>query len=64
MDQFEKLKQAVENLYYAAYWQPDRECDAESLWKAVRDAAGLPPGQSFERLGPPRSVVSPDSAAT
>lgn len=53
-DRFEKLKAAIEALYYAAYWRPDRDCDAVSLWAAVRDAAELPPGQTENRLGPPR----------
>lgn len=48
---FRRLRNAVEALYYAAYWSPDRPCDASALWTAVREAAGLPPGQSHERLG-------------
>ena len=49
------LQEAVRNLYYAAHWTPDRECDAEALWTAVRDAAGIEPGKTGEILGPPRS---------
>lgn len=47
------IEEAVERLYYAAYWSPDRRCDAAELWTAVRDAAGLPAGQSRARLGEP-----------
>ncbi len=54
MDKFEKLKQAVEALYYGAYWASDRlEPQQENkLWEAVRDAAELEPGQTGKRLGP------------
>jgi len=45
------LAEAVEKLYFAAHWTPDRECDAAALWTAVRDAAGIAPGQTTERLG-------------
>jgi hypothetical protein len=54
MNDFEALKKAVEELYFAAYWSPDRECDALGLWTAVRDAAKIAPGQTGARLGPPR----------
>lgn len=50
-EKYTELRAAVEALYYAAYWRPDRDCDAVKLWESVRDAAGLPAGQSFERLG-------------
>ena len=53
--QGERLREAVERLYYAAYWTADREVDAIKLWEDVRDAAGLTPGKSIERLGPPRT---------
>ena len=43
-DKFERLREAVKELYYAAHWTPDRECDDAALWTAVRDAAGLEPG--------------------
>jgi hypothetical protein len=36
-----KLLTAVHALYTAAYWYPDRPCDAIALWTDVRDAAGL-----------------------
>lgn len=47
----EKLARAVEALYYAAYWHADRPVDERALWEAVRDAAGLEPGQTSARLG-------------
>lgn len=49
-DKFEKLRAAVEQLYYAALWKADREVDEAALWEAVRDAAGFEPGQSSARL--------------
>lgn len=49
--EYEKLKKAVWDLYYAAYWSPDRPCDAKHLWEEVRNAAGLEPGMSTKILG-------------
>lgn len=40
------LLDAVRNLYYAAVWHADRPVDEAALWTAVRDAAGLTPGNS------------------
>lgn len=54
VNDFERLKQAVEALYFSAHWSPDRECDAEKLWVELRDAAGIAPGQTGEKLGPKR----------
>lgn len=51
-EKYRELSAAVEALYYAAYWRPDRECEAIKLWEGVRDAAGIPAGQSYDRLGP------------
>jgi hypothetical protein len=53
---FANLQSAIESLYFAAHWTPDRECDAAKLWEAVRDAAGIAPGQTAERLGKPRTI--------
>jgi hypothetical protein len=52
--EIDKIKGAVEKLYFAAYWSPDRPCDAVALWTAVRDAVGIEPGQTAARLGEPR----------
>lgn len=49
------LRDAVEALYFAAHWSPDRPVDAAGLWTRVRDAAGIAPGQTLARLGPPRA---------
>lgn len=46
------LKEAVEKLYRAAYWTPDRKCDAEGLWEDVRDKAGLEIGKSPRNYDP------------
>lgn len=54
MSDFERLRAAVERLYFAAYWSPDRVCDAYTLWADVRAAAGIKPGQSIDVLGPPQ----------
>jgi 5'-deoxynucleotidase len=53
-----RLREAVAALYFAAYWHPDRDVDEQGLWTAVRDAAGITPGQTGARLGPDRSPVS------
>lgn len=47
----ETLRDAVEALYYAAWWIPDRQCAAVKLWEDVRDAAGLERGEATKRLG-------------
>lgn len=49
---FSKLQSAVRKLYMAAYWSPDRDCDAAKLWEDVRDAAGIVHGQSPKRIEP------------
>jgi len=54
MSDYEKLRAAVERLYFAAYWKADRECDDYTLWADVRDAAGSKMGQSIDVLGPPQ----------
>lgn len=46
-----RLMRAAANLYYAAHWTPDRDCDAGALWKELRDAAGLEPGHSPRPTG-------------
>ena len=55
MSDFEKLRRAVDALYFAAYWHADRPVDEQALWTAVRDAALIRPGQTGARLGPDRS---------
>jgi hypothetical protein len=48
-DWFQKyvgLSEAVRDLYFAAHWSADRRCNHVKLWEAVRDAAGIPPGNS------------------
>jgi hypothetical protein len=49
-----RLKAAVEAIYYGAYWASDRLSteQEDALWKELRDAAGLQPGQTAVRLGP------------
>ncbi len=44
------LIEAVRKLYYAAVWHADRAVDEQSLWTAVRDAAGFNPGGSPEEV--------------
>jgi len=51
------LRQAVEALYFSANWHPDRDVDAIALWTAVRDAAGIVPGQTAKRVGPDRGCA-------
>lgn len=53
----ERLRAAIEALYFAAHWSPDRECDAGQMWADLRDAAGIAPGQTATRLGDPRPSV-------
>lgn len=54
---FEKLKKAIEELYFAAYWHADRNVEEQKLWENVRDAAEITPGQTLSRLGPNRCVT-------
>lgn len=51
---YETLVAAVKALYFAAYWSADRQVDEWALWTALRDAAGIEPGQCRASLGPPR----------
>lgn len=51
------LAEAARDLYYAAHWYPDRECDAMQLWTTLRDAAGIEPGRTAEVLGSPRQPL-------
>jgi hypothetical protein len=55
-DDFGRLQEAVEKLYYAAYWAPDRYCDARKLWEDVRAAAGFEHGQTSKILGEPNRI--------
>jgi hypothetical protein len=57
-EQFEKLKKAVKELYFAAYWHADRSVDEQKLWVTVRDAAEIRPGQTYQLLGPDQSLIS------
>lgn len=58
MGDYETLRDAVRDLYYAAYWYPDRYCDAEDLWINVRNAAGFVPGRTASILGNPRAPTT------
>ena len=49
-EKFRRLQEAVKQLYNAAYWSPDRDVDSAQLWEAVRDAAGIPPGNSPQSI--------------
>ncbi len=51
-EKYEKLQEALKELYYSAHWIPDRNVDDYKLWTAVRDAAGFEPGQTEKILGP------------
>jgi hypothetical protein len=55
------MKSAIERLYFAANWHPDRVVDAAALWSAVRDAAGITPGQTASRVGPDRGCERADA---
>lgn len=57
-NRLEMLSGAVYNLYYSAYWYPDRCVDAGELWASVRDAAGFPVGATTEALGAPNGPVT------
>jgi hypothetical protein len=51
------LQDAIEAVYFAAYWHPDRPVENEqALWTVLRDAAGIEPGQTAKKLGPDRST--------
>lgn len=52
-----RLRDAVLDLYYAAHWTADRPCDADALWRSVRDAAGFEPGSSTACLGARRAPM-------
>lgn len=52
MNEAETMRAAIEKIYYAAHWTPDRPCSADKLWTDLRDAAGLPPGRSPRPPGP------------
>lgn len=54
------LVRAVQALYFAGYWHADRPVDEAALWTAAREAAGIPPGTTAERLGPDRSTAAPE----
>lgn len=48
---FNNLQQAVERLYTAAMWLPDREVpDQSQLWADLRDAARLNKGTKMKML--------------
>jgi chromosome segregation ATPase len=57
-----KAEEAIERLYFAANWHPDRTVDADALWSAIRDAAGITPGQTASRVGPDRGCEQRDAA--
>lgn len=45
-EKYMRLRDAVARLYYSAHWTPDRECDSNTLWEDVRNAAEFEPGKS------------------
>lgn len=50
---FNALSAAVEDLYMAAYWIPDRDvANEKELWEKVRDAADIESGFSPKQLLP------------
>lgn len=53
-----KLSEAAAALYFAGYWHCDRPVDETALWTALRDAAGIAPGQTIERLGADRTLMA------
>ena len=57
-----KAEEAIERLYFAANWHPDRTVDADALWSAIRDAAGITPGQTASRVGPDRGCEQRNAA--
>jgi len=46
-----RMQQAIDNLYFAAWWSPDRACDAARLWDELRDAAEIDEGAKTYLLG-------------
>lgn len=54
---FIDLAEAARELYYAAHWYPDRECEAIRLWTNLRDCAGIAPGNTKAVLGEPRGPL-------
>lgn len=65
-NKYDALQSAVAQLYTAAHWTADRDVDAPRLWEAVRDAAGIEPGNApkpSEELGtdPPGVGISSPS---
>lgn len=57
MEDYDRLVDVVQRLYYAAYWSADRAIEGveyeSELWVELRDAAGIQPGMTREVLGPP-----------
>ena len=50
-EKFRRLQRAVEALYSAAFWTPDRELPNEAdLWTELRDAAELDKGTKMGLL--------------
>ncbi len=50
-----RLQGAARDLYFAAYWHPDRPVDEDGLWTSLRDAAGIEPSKTHIILGEDRS---------
>jgi len=46
-----RMQQAIDNLYFAAWWSPDRACDAARLWDELREAAEIDEGAKTYLLG-------------
>jgi hypothetical protein len=61
-EKLKKAEEATERLYFAANWHPDRTVDADALWSAIRDAAGITPGQTASRVGPDRGCEQRNAA--
>lgn len=51
--ELEALKAAGVAIYMAGHWTCDRPVDDAALWTALRDALGLPPGNSPKPLNAP-----------
>lgn len=45
-EEFTRLIRAVDAVYKAAHWTPDRPVDEAKLWTELRDAAMIAPGNS------------------
>ena len=43
---YDHLCEVAAALYMAGYWTCDRPVDSMKLWQDLRDAAGIPPGNS------------------